>query len=164
MKSWAWGAGMVMVAGMLVLPKEARADYRQQAGSFCLPITSTYQDLRSNTGAIGNGGAAAMRMVCPILDDSALSKASLYGAYIDVYDGTSAASTDARSCITYGYTLGGSCGPATVSSAPGMGVSALYLNIAVWQSNPSDYGYILVNLPPAQSGRASAVHGYYLYR
>jgi hypothetical protein len=164
MKTWTWAVGLVLVGSVLVLPGEARAQHRQQAASFCLPVTATYQDVRSNTGAIGNGGTAVMRMSCPILDDGYLSKGNLTGAYVYVYDGTSTASVDARTCVTYSYALGGTCSPASASSMSGMGVQSLWLDIYAWTSNSWDFGYILINLPPAQSGRASAVHGYYLYR
>jgi len=164
MKTWSWLVGLVLVGGVLVLPMDARAQHRQQAASFCLPVTNTYQDVRSNTGAIGNGGTAAMRLACPILDDGYLSKSTLYGTYVDVYDGTSSASVDARACVTYGSFLGGSCGPASLSSMSGVSMTSLWLNISVWGSYPWDYGYVLINLPPAQNGRASQVHGYYLYR
>jgi hypothetical protein len=164
MKTGAWVAGWVLVGSVLVLPQGARAQYRQQSASFCLPVTATYQDVRSNTGAIGNGGTAAMRMACPIIDDGYLAKGNVVGAYVDVYDGTNSASVDARTCITYSYAPGGSCGPANSSSASGIGMNTLWLDVSSWTSNPWDYGYILVNLPPAQSGHASGVHGYYLYR
>ena len=164
MKTRSWLVGLVLVGGVLVLPHEALAQHRQQAASFCLPVTNTYQDVRSNTEAIGNGGAAAMRMACPILDDGYLSKGNLSGGWVDVYDGTSVAGVDARACVTYSYYLGGSCGPATVSSMSGVTMSSLVIDRSVWISNPWEYGYLLINLPPAQNGRVSEVHGYYLYR
>ncbi|HEX8702472.1 MAG TPA: hypothetical protein VF815_26800 [Myxococcaceae bacterium] len=164
MKTWAWAVGLVLVGGVLVLPQEARAQYRQQAASFCLPVTNTYQDVRSNTGAIGNGGAAAMRLACPILDDAYMQKGTLSGAYVDLYDGTSVGAVDVRACVTFGFNMGGSCGPANATIPSGIGLTGLGLDLSVWYSHQWEYGYILVNLPAAQSGRASAVHGYYLYR
>ncbi len=164
MKRWIWVLGLTVAGALLGIPSEAHAQYRIQSGSFCLPITATYQDVRSNIGAIGNGGSALMRMVCPIADDGYLHKGDLSGAFVDVYDGTTAASVDARTCVSYAYVLGGSCGPAAASNLAGTGMNSLWVDISAWQINPWDYGYVLVNLPPAQSGRVSEVHGYYLYR
>jgi hypothetical protein len=153
---------VAIVMGALFAPLDALAQRRQSA-SFCLPITGAYQDVRSNTGAIGNAGTATMRLACPIIDDdNYLPKDTLATARVDVYDGTSAASLDARACVTYGYMQGGACGPAAASSASGTGMNALFPDVTVWYTYYWEYGYILVNLPPAQSGRASAVHGYFL--
>jgi len=164
MKTWVWAVGLALVGAVLVLPQEAHAQWRMQAASFCLPVTPTYQDVRSNTGAIGNGGAGAMRLACPILDDAYMDKGTLSGAYVDLYDGTNVGSVDVRPCVTYGFNMGGSCGPANVSTPSNIGMTTLGIDMSVWVTHQWEYGYILVNLPPAQGGRASAVHGYYLYR
>lgn len=156
----------VGLAGLVLgIPEEASAQtYRRQSATFCTPITSTYQSVRSDSGSIGNGGTSAMRLVCPILDDSTLPKHVINGSYVDVFDGSTTAALDARACVSFWSAVGGSCGPASASSTSGTGMLTLAPNPSLWASFAGDYGYFVINLPPISSGKVSAVHGYELYQ
>jgi hypothetical protein len=152
--------GMGLASGMA---GEAQAYYRRQSATFCTPITSTYQYVQSDSGAIGNGSTSPIRLVCPILDDAYLSKTVIGASYVTVNDGSTSAAVDARACVTYSSSVGGTCGPASATSSTGTGLSSLYVNPGIWAGFPYEYGYIVVNLPGTSSGRVSSVHGYDLY-
>ncbi|WP_434386691.1 hypothetical protein [Melittangium boletus] len=158
------GAACVGAGLLLGVPQEASAQsYRRQSAAFCTPITSTYQSVRSDAGALGNGSASVMRLACPILDDGVLPKAQILSTLVDVYDGASAAVVDVRACVSFWSGVGGACGPAASSSSGGVGMATLSPSPGVWSTYPSDYGYLVINLPAFTSGTASSVHGYELY-
>jgi hypothetical protein len=158
---------VVVAAGVVLgLPSEASAQtpYRRQSATDCLPITDSAASVRSDSGAIGNGGSTAMRLVCPINDDSYLPKDLIGTMFVDVYDSSTTGFVDARACVSYVSTVGGACGPGSASSISGTGMRALSPVPTVWSDNPTHYGYIVVNLPPLQSGRIpSSLHGYELF-
>jgi hypothetical protein len=157
-------AAVGVVGLVLGMPGEAFAQYRRQSATFCTPITSTYGSVRSDSGAIGNGGTAAMRLACPILDDSTIPKYLATRTVVDVYDGSTAASVDARACVSYWSAVGGSCGPAVFSGAAFIGMLSLAPDPSVWVNFAGDYGYFIINLPATSSGRVSNVHGYEYYQ
>ncbi|ATB30856.1 hypothetical protein [Melittangium boletus] len=165
-----WTRAMVMgafgVAGLAgALPGEASAQaYRRMSASFCTPITPTYQSVRSDSGAIGNGGPTDIRLVCPILDDGYLPKLQIFSALVDVYDGSATAAVDARTCVSFWANVGGACGPASATSSSGVGITSLSPSTATWNSYSTDYGYLVVNLPAFTTGTASSVHGYELHQ
>lgn len=154
----AMGAGLV-----LAMPGDASAQvtYRLQSATFCTPITSTYASVRSDSGALGNGGSSAMRMVCPILDDLFLPKSIINGLNVDVFDGSTSAPVDVRACVSFSTAVGGTCGVAASTSTSGTGLVRLNVNPSVWATYEFDYGYLVINLPPL-SKRASSVHGWQL--
>jgi|GEM_PF-6562276 len=159
--------GSFGMAGLaLGVPGEASAQtaYRRLSASFCTPITPTYQSVRSDSGAIGNGSPTEMRLVCPILDDGYLPKLQIRSALVDVYDGSTTVAVDARTCVSFWSAIGGACGPASATSPTGVGMTTLSPNTATWSSYSSDYGYLVINLPAFTTGTASSVHGYELYQ
>ncbi len=162
---WSTLAVFAVTGALLGLSTEASAQvsYRRQSATYCMPITNTYQDVRSNSGAVGNGGTNPLRLVCPIHDDSAMDKVLVSYTNVDVYDGSTVAAVDARACVTYWSSMGGACDSAAASSVSGTGMTTLSPPVSVWAANPSHYGYYVINLPIIQSGRVSALHGYELY-
>ena len=156
-------AAMGMVGLVLGMPGAASAQvtYRLQSATFCMPITSTYQSVRSDSGAIGNGGSSAMRLVCPILDDVTLPKSIINGVNVDVFDGSTSAPVDVRACVSFATAVGGSCGPATATSSSGTGMARLRVDSALWARFEFDYGYLVINLPPL-SRSVSSAHGWQL--
>ncbi len=150
--------GAVLVLG--VAGEASAQEYRQQSATFCMPITHNYAAVRSDSGAIGNGGSSAMRLVCPILDDSFLPKSSLNVVTADVFDGSTSAAVDARACVSFGGAVGGSCGPAVTSSSSGTGMVTLRVDPSVWARFEFDYGYLVFNLPTLSGSSVSSVHGW----
>jgi hypothetical protein len=164
---WRNRAAVVALAGaglVLGMPGEASAQaYRRQSATFCTPITSAYQSIRSDSGAIGNGSSSAIRLVCPILDDSHLPKDQISTIYVDAFDGSASAALDARACVSFWSSVGGSCGPASASSTSGTGMITLAPSSSVWAGFITDYGYLVINLPPISGSSVSAVKGYELF-
>ncbi|MFY0571309.1 hypothetical protein ACN28E_46800 [Archangium lansingense] len=156
----------IAVAGLVMgLSEEAFAQeaYRRQSATGCLPITASSLSVKNNSGAIGNGGSSTMRLVCAVNDDSYLSKDLVQSIYVDVYDGSTRGSVDARACVSYMGSMGGACGPGATTSESGIGMEALIPSPGVWVDNPYEYGFIVVTLPVLESGRPpSSMHGYIL--
>jgi hypothetical protein len=156
----------IAVAGLVMgLSEEAFAQeaYRRQSATDCLPITASSLSVKNDSGAIGNGGSSAMRLVCAVNDDSYLSKELVRSIFVDVYDGSTRGAVDARACVSYMGSTGGACGPGAATSESGIGMEALIPSPSVWVDNPYEYGYIVVTLPVLESGRLpSSMHGYIL--
>ncbi len=108
-----------------------------------------------------------LRVLCPVVDTSNFMKENYTSVTLSVTDGSSSLDVDVKACVSYIGSAGGTC-TSTANSTSGTGATTLTVNLSLsdhpWTSSTrSDFGYIIVRLPPKDfsTGAESTFRGIY---
>lgn len=138
---------------------DAAFNLRKHASS-CLALGGTPID--TSYAVFNNSTTATLTMLCDIEDTASSLKQNTTNLNIHGYDGHNTQQVQAKACYsTYGAT-GGNCGSGVFSATGRANYTLSPPWSAVWTSSTaSDFGYIVVWLPPKDGTNASSLRGFW---
>lgn len=139
------GAFLLTQAGV------STAAYRQWSAAGCASANGTV--LYATPAGVYHNAASNVDIMCDAPDDTTYMKSNATGVNIYGYDGSTADSVTAYTCVSYRYASGGNCGWGTLTPAAFTGEFEMPVSTSAWQTYPNDIAYVGINLPRYGYGR-----------
>lgn len=125
------------------------------------PYAGTATVVFDSNGSLVNFDQAQYAYVmCPIpdLSDKPANSFNWFGVYLESPLGFG---VSARACAKYWGSSGHNCGGWTNSYAKG--ATTMTIDLSSWATNPWDFKYVEIALPPSSSGLSSSASKFYGY-
>lgn len=143
----------------------AEAFWKRRHASSCFYDSFDKDDVWNGHYFVNNNSSTStVYLVCPVDDDDTTPKQNFAEVKVHGHDGngTAAGSVEAKTCVAYWDSNGGTCATPSNSSATGTGSYSLSPSLSKFTSDySSDFGYVNVILPP-MSGSRSTLRGIYI--
>ena len=138
----------------------AEAAWKRYHGAACVPSGDQAQwSATSNGIANSETGMWLRSFICDMQESSSFLKASVTSINVYGEDRHPSMNPEARACVSFWASTGGTCGSPAGPTGVFMGQFAATPSPSTWVSNPNELGYVWLHLPSPSSSGTTTVHG-----
>lgn len=142
----------------------AEAFWKRRHASSCFYDSFDKDDVWNGFYYVNNNSSTStVYLVCPVDDDNTTPKQNIVSLNIHGYDGSTSGSVEAKTCVAYWDSNGGTCASPSGSNASGTGNYALSPSLSRFTSTyAADFGYVNVILPSMDGSSRSTMRGIFI--